>query len=194
MSQMTSTARVGARALTRPPAETPRLRVVTGAPLRHGGAAFGAICAVLLAAGLVGLLLLNTSMAQGSFTLSRLQATSDQLGDTQDALNQSLDAAKAPANLAKRAVSMGMVPADSAAFLRLSDGKVIGVAKPASSDHPLTVGVTSASVPPAVVAQPAKKPPAVVVKKAGAASATSAMTPASTAASAAAKAPKPAKR
>ena len=85
MSLMTSTARVGARALTRP-TTTPRLRVVTGAPPRRGDAAFAIFCATLLAAGLVGLLLLNTALAQGSFTLHHLQATSDQLTDTQDAL------------------------------------------------------------------------------------------------------------
>ncbi len=182
MSQMTSTARVGARALNRPATETPRLRVVTGAPLRHGGAAFGVICAVLLAVGLVGLLLLNTSLAQGSFTLSRLQATSDQLADTQGALNQSLAASEAPANLASRAVSMGMVPAQSAAFLRLSDGKVIGVAKSASRDHTLTVGVPPVSAAAPVVARPVKKAPAVAGVK-----------PAKQA-QVAVKAPKPAKR
>jgi len=68
MSQVTSAARVGARALNRPTTTRPRLRVVTGAPPRHGGAAFGVICATLLAAGLIGLLLLNTALAQGSFT------------------------------------------------------------------------------------------------------------------------------
>jgi len=144
MSQMTSTARVGARALHRPTTETPRLRVVTGAPLRHGGAAFGVVCAILLAAGLIGLLVLNTALAQGSFTMSRLQATSDRLADAQGALNQSLDASKSPANLAREAADMGMVPAESAAFLRLSDGKVIGVASQAPPVPGFTVVGTTA--------------------------------------------------
>ena len=160
MSQMTSTARVGARALNRPVTETPRLRVVTGAPQRHSGAAFGVVCALLLAVGLIGLLLLNTSLAQGSFTLSRLQATSDQLADAQGALNQSVTASQAPANLASRAVGMGMVPAQSAAFLRLSDGKVIGVAKAASRDHRLTVGVPPSSAAAPAVAKSVKTAPA----------------------------------
>ena len=170
MSQMTSTARVGARALNRPVTETPRLRVVTGAPLRHGGAAFGIVCACLLAIGLIGLLLLNTSLAQGSFTLHDLRTTSDQLADTQGTLNQSLDALSSPANLAKKATSMGMVPAQSAAFLRLSDGKVIGVAQPASPGLGFTVVGTTAPAPAApkpattapaqVAAKPAKTAPA----------------------------------
>jgi hypothetical protein len=161
MSQMTSTARVGARALNRPTTETPRLRVVTGAPLRHGGAAFGIVCACLLAVGLIGLLLLNTSLAQGSFTLHDLRTTSDQLTDTEGALNQSLDAFRSPANLAKKATSMGMVPAQSAAFLRLSDGKVIGVAQPASRGRGFTVVGTTAPAP--AVPTPATTAPAQTV-------------------------------
>jgi hypothetical protein len=143
MSQMTSAARVGARSLNRPTSQAPRLRVVSGAPLHRGGAVLVVICATLLATGLIGLLLLNTALAQGSFTLHDLRTTSDQLTDAKVALSQSLDASKSPANLAKRAFSMGMVPAQSAAFLRLSDGKVIGVAQQASAEPGLSVGLTA---------------------------------------------------
>jgi hypothetical protein len=160
MSQTTSAARVGARALNRPTTTTTttRLRVVTGAPPRHGGAAFGIICATLLAAGLIGVLLLNTALAQGSFTLHDLRATSDQLTDTQNALTQSLESSKSPANLAARAASLGMVPAQSAAFLRLSDGKVVGVAKPAEAPPGFTVVRTGTPAPAPVQghASPAK--------------------------------------
>jgi hypothetical protein len=188
MSQMTSTARVGARALNRPVTETPRLRVVTGAPLRHGGAAFGIVCACLLAIGLIGLLLLNTSLAQGSFTLHDLRTTSDQLADTQGTFNQSLDALSSPANLAKKATSMGMVPAQSAAFLRLSDGKVIGVAQPAAPGSGFTVVGARAPVAP----KPASTAPATAAPKpATTAPATAAPKPATTAP--APSAPKPAK-
>ena len=162
MSQMTSASRVGARALNRPTttSTSTRLRVVTGAPPRHGGAAFGIICATLLAAGLIGLLLLNTVLAQGSFTLHDLRATSDRLTDAEDALTQSLQSSESPANLAAKAASMGMVPAQSAAFLRLSDGTVIGVAKPAEAPPGFTVVPTSAPAP----AQGAPPAPAAAVR------------------------------
>jgi hypothetical protein len=157
MSQMTSAARVGARALQRPTSTTPRLRVVTGASPRRG-AVFGVICATLLATGLIALLLLNTALAQGSFTLHNLKATSGQLTDTEEQLNQSLDASKSPANLAAKAASMGMVPAQSAAFLRLSDGRVIGVAQPAAPVPGFTVVRTTQPPPPsAPAAAPAAK-------------------------------------
>jgi hypothetical protein len=146
MSQMTSAARAGGRPLHRPITSTPKLRVVTGATPRRG-ATFGIICVTLLAAGLIGLLLLNTALAQGSFILHDLRATSGRLVDTQDVLTQSLEASRAPASLAARAAKMGMVPSQSAAFLRLSDGRVIGVAKPAQPGPGFTVVRTAASLP-----------------------------------------------
>jgi len=128
--------------------------VVTGATPRRG-AAFGIICATLLASGLIGLLLLNTALAQGSFTLHKLRAASGRLTDTQDVLTQSLEASKSPANLAAKAASMGMVPAQSATFLRLSDGRVIGVAKPALPGPGFTVVRTTASSVPVPAPAPA---------------------------------------
>ena len=154
MSQMTSAARAGARTLNRPTTTTTstRLRVVTGAPPHHGGAAFAVICATLLAAGLIGLLLLNTALAQGSFTLHDLRVTSASLTDTQDALTQSLQRSESPANLAASAARLGMMPAQSAAFLRLSDGKVIGVAKPAEAPPGFAVIPNQAHAKPATAA------------------------------------------
>lgn len=152
MSQMTSAARAGARPLHRPTTPTPRLRVVTGATPRRG-AVFSIICATLLAAGLIALLLLNTALAQGSFILHDLRATSGRLVDTQDVLTQSLEVWESPASLAARAVKMGMVPSESAAFLRLADGRVIGVARPARAGAAFIVVRTAGSsplVPPAV--------------------------------------------
>ena len=78
-------------------------------------------------------------MSRGSYALHDLQATSGELADTQDALTQQLSGLESPPHLAKRAVAMGMVPAPNAAFLRLSDGKVLGVAKKATKDEGFTV-------------------------------------------------------
>ena len=146
MSQQTATARVASRApLRRTPPPQP-LRVVPAAIGQPGNGVFAAVCMVLLVGGLVALLMLNTAMAEGSFTLNRLQNTSGELADTQDALTQAIDAQRSPANLAARAAKLGMVPADSAAFLRLSDGKVLGVASPAKKEPGFTV-VTAPQAP-----------------------------------------------
>ena len=145
MSQQTATARVASRAPARRVAPPQPLRVGPAAVGHPGNGVFAALCMTLLCAGLVGLLMLNTAMAEGSFTLHNLQSTSGELADTQDALTQAIDAQRSPAHLATRATRLGMVPADSAAFLRLSDGKVLGVAKPAAKDGGFTV-VTAPAV------------------------------------------------
>ena len=194
MSQMTSTA----RAVHRPSTERTRLRVVTGAPMPHSGTALGIICAILLATGLIGVLLLNTALAQGSFTLHDLRTTSDQLTDAQGALSQSLDTSKSPANLAKKAADMGMGPAQSAAFLRLSDGKVIGVAQQASPGPGLNVVGAAPPAPAPTVPKPASTASAAAVAKPVKAAAAPPVVkparPAAKPASAAATAAKPAKR
>jgi hypothetical protein len=142
MSQQTATARVAPRVPTRRATAAQPLRVVPGAVGQPGNGVFAAICVLLLVGGLFGLLMLNTAMAEGSFTLHRLQSTSGELADTQEALTAAIDAQRSPANLASRATKLGMVPSDSAAFLRLSDGKVLGVAKPARKDPGFTVVTT----------------------------------------------------
>jgi hypothetical protein len=148
MSQQTATARVASRAPARRSTRPQPLRVVPAAVGQPGNGVFAAACMLLLVAGLVGLLMLNTAMAEGSFTLNRLEKTSGELADTHDALTQAIDAQRSPANLAARAAKLGMVPAASAAFLRLSDGKVLGVAQPATRRPGFTV-VTAAQPPSA---------------------------------------------
>ncbi|HEY3535061.1 MAG TPA: hypothetical protein VGK60_05800 [Pedococcus sp.] len=163
MSQQTATARVAPRVPQRRTAPAQPLRVVPAAVGHPGNGVFAALCMVLLVGGLVGLLLLNTAMAEGSFALDRLQKTSGELADTQEALNQAIDAQQAPANLAGRAAKLGMVPADSAAFLRLSDGKVLGVAEPATRRAGFTV--VTAPQPPSATKKDTS--PTTSVKKKG---------------------------
>jgi hypothetical protein len=156
MSQQTATARVASRAPQRRSVPPQPLRVVPAAVGQPGNGVFAAACMLLLVAGLFGLLMLNTAMAEGSFTLNNLQKTSGELADTEDALTQAIDAQRSPANLAARAAKLGMVPAGSAAFLRLSDGKVLGVAQPATKRPGFTV-VTAAQPPSAKKADTSQK-------------------------------------
>ena len=127
------------RSSTRRAAPTPRqLKVVAPAELQGNGL-FLALCVVLLLGGFVGVLMLNTAMAKGSYTMRDLQQRSDQLADTQDSLRQTLDGLSGPGPLAHRARALGMVPAATPAFLRLSDGKVLGVARKAKDDSTFSV-------------------------------------------------------
>lgn len=166
MSQMSATARVASRAPQRRAAAPQPLRVVPARAGHPGSGMFAALCMLLLAGGLVALLMLNTSMAEGSFTLHRLQATSGELTDTEEALTAAIDAQRSPANLAARAAQLGMVPADSAAFLRLSDGAVLGVAKPAEKRPGFTV-VTApqAKAPGLTTARKAEGPKTTVTRR-----------------------------
>jgi hypothetical protein len=61
--------------------------------------------------------------------LERLQASSALLADQEQALEQSLARQAAPGRLAGRASALGMVPSENPAFIRLSDGRVLGKPK-----------------------------------------------------------------
>jgi hypothetical protein len=94
---------------------------------------------VLLVLGLGALLMLNTLLAQGSFTLHSLDARVAELADREQALQQKVAELAAPQRLARRASAIGMVPSVNPAFLRASDGKVLGVPVPASAPAPVVV-------------------------------------------------------
>ncbi|MGL5931088.1 MAG: hypothetical protein ACRCY8_19310 [Dermatophilaceae bacterium] len=130
-----------------------RLRVVAP-PASRGNGWFFLVCATLLLGGTLGVLVLNTTMAKGAYTMRDLQRRSDELADTQDALRQSVQGVSGPGPLARRARELGMVPAGSAAFLRLSDGAVLGVPQPAVADQTFRV-VTEPSAPAAAARPPA---------------------------------------
>jgi hypothetical protein len=78
---------------------------------------FVALVLVLMIGGLVGLLLLNTALAQGAFRLHDLQATANQLDDAQQGLARQVDELSDPTALATRAKALGMVPGGLASFL-----------------------------------------------------------------------------
>ena len=145
MSQLAPTRPLSRPSGRRTPVGPRHLKVVAPPEIRGNGA-FLALCIALLLAGFVAVLLLNTAMAKGSFTMRDLQLRSDRLTDTQDSLRHSIDAVSGPGPLAKRARAMGMVPAETAAFLRLSDATVLGVAKPAARNTRFDV-VTESSSP-----------------------------------------------
>ncbi|UNO42579.1 septum formation initiator family protein [Streptomyces sp. MST-110588] len=86
---------------------------------------FVLLVVVLLGSGLITLLLLNSSLNQGSFELSRLEKKTNELTDERQALQQEVDAYSAPGALEERARRLGMVPGGNPAFLE-PDGTVRG--------------------------------------------------------------------
>ena len=126
-SSVTEYATKGVRRNTRD-----NLRLV--APLRVSKASRGLFVIVLtsfLGVGLFGMLLINTTLAQGAFTLSELRSTHAQLSRTEATLTESVAALTAPTVLEAKARELGMVPSSTPAFIKIPSGKVLGKARPA---------------------------------------------------------------
>ncbi len=202
MSQL-APARPLPRTSPRRAATTPHQLKVVAPPQGQGNGLFLALCVALLLGGFVAVLVLNTAMAKGSYTMRDLQRRSDALADQQDALRHSIDGVSGPGPLAQRARDLGMVPAATPAFLRLSDGKVLGVAQKATADSTFSVVTetqaptrsTPVATPPApTAATPAGSPSAPATPGTGTAKpTTTATTKAGTTAPAKTKAPATAK-
>ncbi|MEV5962511.1 hypothetical protein AB0L70_12160 [Kribbella sp. NPDC051952] len=141
----------------------PKLRVVYGAPFRPPRMPFVIFVVSLLAAGLVGLLLLNTELQRGTFDITNLSNQANQLRDQQEGLEKQVRTLESPQNLADRALKMGMVPNPNPVFLRLSDGRVLGV--PAEGKAGTGTAMFGPNTPtgtatkPPVVKPPVAKPP-----------------------------------
>jgi hypothetical protein len=149
-------------------ATTPRhrapLRVVAGdrATSRASSGAFAVFVGAVLGIGLLGMLLLNTMLVQGSFTTSDLQNQQTALDTTAQALQQQVAVLESPQVLARSALQLGMVVTRNPVFLDPVTGRIWGVpqagAYPARvANNPLAalgapgarVGTVKAPAPPA---------------------------------------------
>lgn len=109
-----------------------RLTVVPRTRTRAPRVPFVMLVSMLLLAGVVGLLLFNTSMQQASFAASALDEQATTLSAREQTLKMELDKLRDPQRVAQQAVKLGMVPPASPAFLELPSGKVLGQAAPAT--------------------------------------------------------------
>ncbi|WP_229847096.1 FtsB family cell division protein [Kitasatospora griseola] len=102
----------------------------------RGRTPFAVLVVTLLSAGLLGLLMLNTALNEGSFTLSRLRKQTTEATDQQQSLQQEIAAQSAPDALEQRARDLGMVPGGDPVFLG-ADGSVTGKPKAAEDNPPV---------------------------------------------------------
>ncbi|GGQ51981.1 hypothetical protein GCM10010166_21140 [Couchioplanes caeruleus subsp. azureus] len=116
----------------------PRLRVAPPAPINAPRAPFIALVVAVVVAGVLGILLINTKTAENSFELDTLQKQQAELNARQQALENEIAANNMPGNLDAAARRLGLVKADSPAYLRMPDGKVFGVMKPGSGPQAVT--------------------------------------------------------
>ena len=142
-------ARPSTRPAARPSARSAAyLRLVATRRSSAARAPFIAVVVVLLAAGLLGLLLLNTVLAQDAFRLHALQLQGRILADQEQSLQRDVERLQSPQSLAARATALNMVPGGTRAFLELPSGKVLGVAVPGQAPPPPVVHVAPAATAP----------------------------------------------
>ncbi|MFE3412641.1 septum formation initiator family protein [Streptomyces mirabilis] len=140
-------------------------------PVGGGQAArtpFVLLVVLLLGGGLIGLLVLNSALSEGSFHLDDLQRDTKSLTDEEQALQRDVDTYSAPDALQRRARELGMVPGGDPAFLN-PDGSVKGVPGTAAQQSSARNPVVR---PPEVLAltqttAPATSAPSAAVPSAG---------------------------
>ncbi|CAL9548555.1 hypothetical protein SUDANB6_04411 [Streptomyces sp. enrichment culture] len=120
---------------------------------------FVLLVVVLLGGGLIGLLMLNSALSEGSFQLDDLKEETKSLTDEEQALQRDIDAYSAPQALLRRARELGMVPGGDPAFLE-PDGTVKGVPGPApTTAAPLVLAPEALTAPaPAATPMPSTTP------------------------------------
>jgi hypothetical protein len=127
----------------------------------------------LFGIGMVGLLMLNTTLQSQAFESRTLNRQATELAYTQGDLENQLAALGAPQELARRASELGMRPNPFPAFLVLPSGKVVGKPIPVSGHEvPALIVKTPAQLSAEEAAQRARaeaKAAAVADKKQAAA-------------------------
>jgi hypothetical protein len=127
------------------PRPKPTLKLVPKTTAEAPRAPFVVLVVALLVAGLGGLLFLHTALAEDSFRLHDLQVHSALLADQQQALEQHLALEASPKRLSDRAHVLGMVRSENPAFIRLSDGRILGKPKAGVAPPPPPVPTPSSS-------------------------------------------------
>ena len=119
-------------------AAAPPLRVAPPAPINAPRAPFIALVVAVVVAGVLGILLINTKTAENAFELDTLQDRQGDLDARQQALENEIAANNMPGSLDAAARRLGLVKADSPAYIRFPDGKILGVPKPGRGEPAVT--------------------------------------------------------
>jgi len=128
-------------------APRPRLQVAPPAPVSTAHAPFIAMVIGIVVAGVFGILLINTKTNENTFELSRLQDRQAALNNQQQRLENQIAGYESTGNLDAAARRLGLVKADTPAYIRLPDGKIIGVPRAGVGQRAVT-----ASDPAALIA------------------------------------------
>ncbi|MFD6567371.1 hypothetical protein [Micromonospora profundi] len=136
-TQGSAALRPAEKATAAPTARPPRLRVAPPPPVSVPRAPFAALIVVLVVGGVLGILAVNTKINENAFRLEKLQQQQARLDLEKQQLDKQIAEAKAPGNLTAEARRLGLVDVEPA-YIRLPDGKPIGVPKPATGEPSVT--------------------------------------------------------
>jgi hypothetical protein len=92
---------------------------------RHPRAPFILLLVGLLGGALVSLLVISTTLAQGSYRITSLQQQNANLAKQEQLLTQQVAQASSPATIAQEAEEFGMRPNPALQFINLKTGKVV---------------------------------------------------------------------
>ena len=104
----------------------PRLLPATSTKRRARLGIFAIVCLAIATVGLVSMLIVNTMLASGAFTVSELQAEKALLLEQEQQLSEEIAIASSPLLLEEKARGLGMVPQDAPAFIDLQTGEIVG--------------------------------------------------------------------
>jgi outer membrane murein-binding lipoprotein Lpp len=92
----------------------------------------------LLGGALVSALVISTTLAEGSFQISKLQSSTSQLAKQQQTLEQEVAQAQSPQQIAQRAAQLGMRRTNEQWYIDLATGKTTdtGQAPSGTADAP----------------------------------------------------------
>ena len=145
------------------------LHVIPGRAPKLGRNAFGLLIGGILLLGLLTVLLLNTVLAQGAFTIHTLERSATALEVQQQALERQVEALETPESLQQKALALGMVQAGNPVFLRLRDHRVLGVPQTVTSPSASPTASSAPAVAPSPSAAATSQPRATASPKVGAA-------------------------
>lgn len=127
------------------PLPRPRLTVVPRLVRRAPRVPFVVLVVLVLASGLVGLLLLNTHLERGAFTVTSLTQRADALSAQQQQLEIRVGRLQQPQHVAAAAIRLGMVRSVNPAYLSLRSGRVSGLPAKATTASRMALGTVRVS-------------------------------------------------
>lgn len=113
-------------------APRPRLRRIDSPPRRMPGPGFALLIVAIVVAGMIGLLVLNTTLQNQGFEVRRAQRQAAELAYQVSDLETRVHQAASPAMVAGRATELGMVPNPNGVFIDLGTGRVVGTPRAAT--------------------------------------------------------------